>query len=40
MVDGHTDADPIMKTKNKWEDNLDFSAARAARSRSTCPGRA
>lgn len=29
FVDGHTDADPITKTKDKWEDNLDLSAARA-----------
>jgi chemotaxis protein MotB len=29
MVDGHTDADPITKTKDKWKDNLDLSAARA-----------
>ena len=28
-VDGYTDADPISKTKDKWEDNLDLSAARA-----------
>jgi chemotaxis protein MotB len=28
-VDGYTDADPIAKTKDKWEDNLDLSAARA-----------
>jgi len=29
FVDGHTDSDPISRTKNKWEDNLDLSAARA-----------
>ncbi len=29
FVDGHTDADPISKTKGMWEDNLDLSAARA-----------
>jgi len=28
-VDGHTDADPITKTKNTWEDNWDLAAARA-----------
>lgn len=28
-VDGYTDTDPISKTKDKWEDNLDLSAARA-----------
>lgn len=28
-VDGYTDSDPISKTKDKWEDNLDLSAARA-----------
>jgi flagellar motor protein MotB len=28
-VDGYTDTDPITKTKDKWEDNLDLSAARA-----------
>jgi chemotaxis protein MotB len=28
-VDGHTDSDPITKTKGQWEDNLDLSAARA-----------
>jgi flagellar motor protein MotB len=28
-VDGYTDSDPISKTKNKYEDNLDLSAARA-----------
>ncbi len=29
-VEGHTDADPIVKTKDKWEDNLDLSLNRAA----------
>lgn len=29
MVDGHTDSDPISKTKDKWKDNLDLSADRA-----------
>jgi chemotaxis protein MotB len=28
-VDGHTDNDPIVKTKGMWQDNLDLSAARA-----------
>jgi len=28
-VVGHTDSDPIRKTKNKWQDNWDLSAARA-----------
>ena len=28
-VDGHTDNDPITKTKNTWEDNWDLAAARA-----------
>jgi len=28
-VDGHTDSDPINKTKGQWEDNLDLSANRA-----------
>jgi flagellar motor protein MotB len=28
-VDGHTDADPITKTKGTWEDNWDLAAARA-----------
>jgi chemotaxis protein MotB len=28
-VDGHTDKDPINKTKGQWEDNLDLSANRA-----------
>ena len=29
LVEGHTDADPINRTKGKWIDNLDLSAARA-----------
>ena len=29
-VEGHTDADPITKTKSEWEDNLDLSLTRAA----------
>jgi chemotaxis protein MotB len=29
-VEGHTDNDPITKTKDDWEDNLDLSLARAA----------
>lgn len=29
-VEGHTDIDPIVKTKDKWEDNLDLSLNRAA----------
>lgn len=29
MVDGHTDSDPIVRTADKWKDNLDLSAARA-----------
>lgn len=29
LVDGYTDTDPITRTKDKWEDNLDLSAARA-----------
>jgi flagellar motor protein MotB len=29
MVRGHTDADPINKTKNKWSDNWDLGFARA-----------
>ncbi|HVT90429.1 MAG TPA: OmpA family protein [Tepidisphaeraceae bacterium] len=29
MVYGHTDSDPISRTKDKWKDNLDLSAARA-----------
>jgi chemotaxis protein MotB len=28
-VVGHTDSDPIRKTKNLWEDNWDLSAGRA-----------
>jgi flagellar motor protein MotB len=28
-VDGHTDADPITRTKDQWEDNWDLAAARA-----------
>ncbi|MEA3226067.1 MAG: OmpA family protein [Planctomycetota bacterium] len=28
-VVGHTDSDPIRKTKNKWSDNLELSAQRA-----------
>jgi flagellar motor protein MotB len=29
LVNGYTDTDPISKTKDKWQDNLDLSAARA-----------
>ena len=29
FVVGHTDSDPIAKTKGIWDDNLDLSAARA-----------
>lgn len=29
LIDGYTDSDPIAKTKDKWQDNLDLSAARA-----------
>jgi len=29
FVDGHTDADPIARTKGMWQDNLDLSAERA-----------
>lgn len=29
FVDGHTDSDPIAKTKGMWSDNLDLSAERA-----------
>jgi len=29
FVDGHSDSDPITKTKDKWLDNLDLSAARS-----------
>jgi chemotaxis protein MotB len=28
-VVGHTDSDPIKKTKDKWKDNLELSAQRA-----------
>lgn len=28
-IDGHTDADPITRTKDTWEDNWDLAAARA-----------
>ena len=28
-IDGHTDTDPINKTKDKWSDNWDLSAERA-----------
>jgi flagellar motor protein MotB len=28
-VDGHTDTDPITRTKEQWEDNWDLAAARA-----------
>lgn len=28
-IDGHTDSDPITKTKDTWEDNWDLAAARA-----------
>src|SRR5207247_8263403 len=28
-VDGHTDSDPITRTKDTWEDNWDLAAARA-----------
>jgi len=28
-VDGHTDSDPVTRSKEKWDDNLDLSAARA-----------
>lgn len=28
-VDGYSDSDPINRTKDKWQDNLDLSAARA-----------
>lgn len=28
-VDGHTDSDPITRTKDQWEDNWDLAAARA-----------
>ena len=29
FIDGHTDADPIAKTKDQWEDNWDLAATRA-----------
>jgi flagellar motor protein MotB len=29
FIDGHTDADPISRTKEQWEDNWDLAAARA-----------
>jgi len=29
FVDGYTDTDPINRTRDKWEDTLDLSAARA-----------
>jgi flagellar motor protein MotB len=29
FVDGHTDSDPITRTKDTWEDNWDLAAARA-----------
>lgn len=29
MVDGYTDSDPITRTKDRWKDNLDLSAARS-----------
>lgn len=29
FVDGHTDTDPITRTKQQWEDNWDLAAARA-----------
>ena len=29
-VEGHTDADPIVKSRQDWDDNLDLSLARAA----------
>jgi flagellar motor protein MotB len=29
FVDGHTDSDPITRTKDQWEDNWDLAAARA-----------
>ena len=28
-MNGHTDSDPISKTKSRWKDNLDLSAERA-----------
>ncbi len=29
-VEGHTDADPIVRSKREWDDNLELSLARAA----------
>jgi chemotaxis protein MotB len=29
FIDGHTDNDPITRTKDQWEDNWDLAAARA-----------
>lgn len=29
FIDGHTDADPIVRTKAQWEDNWDLAGARA-----------
>jgi chemotaxis protein MotB len=29
-VEGHTDTDPIVKTRQQWQDNLDLSQSRAA----------
>ena len=29
FIDGHTDADPIARTKDQWEDNWDLAATRA-----------
>ncbi len=29
MVDGYSDSDPITRTKDQWDDNLDLSAERA-----------
>ena len=29
-VEGHSDSDPINKTKGRWKDNLELSVARAA----------
>ena len=40
IVQGYTDKDPISRTKDKWTDNLDLSAARAARSRRILAARA
>ena len=39
LVQGYTDKDPISRTKDKWTDNLDLSAARAARWRPISPAR-